>query len=79
MGAECAYCGRVEADEVSQSDMESPQHLHMSSRCELNCRYDYDVSRHVSDDGRLKTLVPIKISGYQTKQRVSKNNECHYR
>lgn len=40
----------------------------VSSRCKLNRRYDYDVSRHVSDDGRLKTLLPIKISGYQTKQ-----------
>lgn len=26
----------------------------------MNCHYDYDVSRHVSDDGRLKTLLPIK-------------------
>lgn len=27
----------------------------------MNCRCDYDVSRHVCDDGRLKTLLPIKM------------------
>ena len=35
-----------------------------SSHCQTNCRNQHNMSCHVSDDGRLETLLPIEISCY---------------
>lgn len=51
------------------------EHSRVSSRGQMNCRDDYDLSRHVSDDGCLKTNEIFVDNRVQLRNAVEISNE----